>query len=317
MLALWLRTGFGNMQQRRLGQTELEISAVGLGGWALGGGYDWGNIEFSDVQNTVCAALDSGINLIDTAPVYGNSEEVLGRALAGRRQDVVLCTKCGLVKNGSWTDHDLRPETISRQLENSLKNLKTDYIDVYFIHYLDPQLPWQAALETLTRLQEHGKIRYIGVCNIPPEILTQMAQTGVLACAQDELSLLHPDKGQAVLNVCKQYGLGFISYGSLCGGILSGKYKQAPNLRRADARNYFYKCYRGEDFERARQTVARVQQVVAQKDITPAQAALAWVLAQDGITCALTGARSAAQIVQNAQAADVNLSAEELCNLVK
>ena len=312
MRALWPRTGFGNMQYRRLGQTDLEVSAVGLGGWALGGGYDWGNVNFTDVQNTVCAALDNGINLIDTAPIYGSSEEVLGRALAGRRQDVVLCTKCGLVKNGSWTDHDLRPETLSRQLENSLKNLKTDTIDVYFIHYLDPQIPWQATLETLARLQAQGKIRYIGVCNIPPEILIQMAQTGIIACAQDELSLLHPAKGQAVLNVCKQYNLGFIAYGSLCGGILSGKYKQAPNLRRADARNYFYKCYRGEAFQRAQETVAQVQKVAVSKGVTTVQAALAWVLQQGGVTCALTGARSAAQIAQNARAADIPLRAEEL-----
>ena len=312
MRALWPRTGFGNMQYRRLGQTDLEVSAVGLGGWALGGGYDWGNVNFTDVQNTVCAALDNGINLIDTAPIYGSSEEVLGRALAGRRQDVVLCTKCGLVKNGSWTDHDLRPETLSRQLENSLKNLKTDTIDVYFIHYLDPQIPWQATLETLARLQAQGKIRYIGVCNIPPEILIQMAQTGIIACAQDELSLLHPAKGQAVLNVCKQYNLGFIAYGSLCGGILSGKYKQAPNLRRADARNYFYKCYRGEAFQRAQETVAQVQKVAVSKGVTTVQAALAWVLQQGGVTCALTGARSAAQIAQNARAADIPLRAEQL-----
>lgn len=305
------------MLYRRLGKTQLDVSVLGLGGWALGGGYDWGNIEFADVQNTVCAALDSGINLIDTAPIYGNSEEVLGHALAGRRQEVVLCTKCGLVKNGSWTDHDLRPEIITHQLENSLKHLKTDYIDIYFIHYLDPQIAWQSALETLTRLQPQGKIRHIGVCNVPPEILTQMAQTGLISCAQDELSLLHPAKGQAVLKVCKQYGLGFMAYGSLCGGILSGKYQRAPNLRRADARNYFYKCYRGENFERARQTVARVEELAAQQGICTTQAALAWVLAQAGVTCALTGARSAAQIAQNAHAAEFTLSAEDVCNLVK
>ena len=305
------------MLYRRLGETQLDASVIGLGGWALGGGYDWGNIEFSDVQNTISSALDSGINLIDTAPVYGNSEEVLGRALAGRRQDVVLCSKCGLVKNGSWTDHDLRPQTINRQLENSLKNLKTDTIDVYFIHYLDPKISWQSALETLTRLQTQGKVRYIGVCNVPPEVLTQMAQTGAIACAQDELSLLHPAKGKAILKVCQQYGVGFMSYGSLCGGILSGKYQREPNLRRADARNYFYKCYRGENFERAQQTVERAAQLAAQKDICTAQAALAWVLAQAGVTCALTGARSGEQIAQNAQAADIELSAEELCNLTK
>lgn len=305
------------MQPRRLGKTQLEVGTVGLGAWALGGGYDWGNTDFSDVQNTVSAALDSGVNFIDTAPIYGDSEEVLGRALAGRRQQVVLSTKCGLVKNGSWTDHDLRPQTIQTQLETSLKKLKTDFIDIYFIHYLDPKTPWQNALETLVKLQAQGKIRYIGVCNMPPEILTQMAQTGLIACVQEELSLLHPAKGQAALHVCRQYGLGFVAYGSLCGGILSGKYMREPNLRRADARNYFYKCYRGENFVRAQQLVKRVQEFSAQKGILAVQAALAWVLAQVGVTCALAGARSAEQARQNAHAADIRLSNEELCKLAK
>ncbi len=315
MPVLWPKTAFGNMRYCRLGNTELNLSVVGLGGWALGGGYDWGSIDFTDVQNTVCAALDSGINLIDTAPVYGNSEEVLGRALAGRRREVILSTKCGLIKNGSWTDHDLRPHTIQTQLETSLKNLKTDYIDVYFIHYLDPRVPWQTALETLVKLKGQGKIRSIGVCNVPSAILEPMAATGQIDCVQDELSLLRPQKGLAALRVCQAHCLGFMAYGPLCGGILSGKYKQAPNLRRADARNYFYKCYRGENFEQAKQTVAHVANLAAQKGVFSSQIALAWVLAQRGVTCALTGARTPQQAQQNAHAAELNLSAEELCSL--
>ena len=301
------------MLRHRLGNSELEVSLVGLGGWALGGGLDWGSTEFRDVQRTVDAALESGINLIDTAPIYGNSEEVLGRALAGKRSQVVLATKCGLVKNGSWTDHDLRPQTIVRQLENSLQNLRTDYIDLYLIHYLDPQVPWQEVLETLGRLKKQGKVRALGVCNVAPEILEKMLQTGELACVQEEFSLLHPAKGRSALCVCRQHGVGFVAYGTLCGGILSGKYQKEPNLRRADARNYFYKCYRGDNFVQAQQTVARVKQ--AAKEILPAQAALAWVLAQEGVTCALTGARTPQQISQNAYAAQITLSAEELCNL--
>ena len=305
------------MLRRQLGQTELEISTVGLGTWAFGGGLDWGPADEKAVANTLDAALEAGINLIDTAPIYGESESVVGRLLKGRRQQLVLATKCGLVKNGSWTDHNLRPNTIQTQLETSLEHLQTDFIDLYLIHYLDPQVPWQTALETLARLREQGKIRYIGVCNVPPEILTQMAQTGGIDAVQDELSVLHPHKGLAVLNVCRQYRLGFMAYGSLCGGILSGKYVREPNLRRADARNYFYKCYRGPAFLQAQTVVARVQQVSAQKGILPAQAAVAWVLGQDGVTCALTGARSAQQIRQNAGASEVKLSAEELCNLTK
>ena len=168
------------MLKRRLGNRAWEVPALGLGAWALGGGTDWGPTAFTDVVNTVSAALESGISLIDTAPIYGDSEAVLGRALAGKRSQVILSTKCGLVKNGSWTDHDLRPETITRQLENSLQNLRTDYIDLYFIHYLDPKVPWQEAWQTLTRLKAQGKVRVLGVCNVPPEVLVQMAQTGEL-----------------------------------------------------------------------------------------------------------------------------------------
>lgn len=299
------------MQYRLLGNTNLQISAIGLGCWALGGGRDWGPTDFSAAQETVLAAWDAGINLIDTAPIYGESENTLGRILKGKRQQVILATKCGLVKNGSWTDHDLRPQTICTQLEQSLQNLRTDYVDLYFIHYLDPQIPWQEVLETLTRLQTQGKIRYIGVCNVPPKILSKMASTGLISCVQDELSYLHPAKGQAALEICRKYHLGFISYGSLCGGILSGKYTQEPNLRRADARNYFYKCYRGESFKQAQAQVSHLQQKAAQHGLTPAQWALGWVLTQPGVTCALAGARTAAQITQNALAADV---AEDVCN---
>lgn len=300
---------------RRLGKTGLEVSAVGLGGWALGGGYDWGNLEFADVQNTVCAALEAGVNLIDTAPVYGDSEAVLGRALQGRRRQVILTTKCGLVKNGSWTDHDLRPATIIRQLESSLQNLRTDFIDIYLIHYLDPHVPWQQALETLETLQKQGKIRHIGVCNVPPEILEQMAQTGLISCVQEQLSLLHYQTALKVLSLCQTYDWGFMAYGPLRGGILSGKYKREPNLRRADARNYFYKCYRGEGFAQAQKTVQQVEKLAVQKNVLPVQIALAWVLQQSGVSCALTGARNAKQIIQNARAAEVVLTAEELCSL--
>lgn len=303
------------MKYRPLGKTGLSVSVIGLGGWALGGGPDWGDTPFADVQSTVSAALDSGINLIDTSPVYGNSETVLGRALKGKRDKVLLATKCGLVKNGSWTDHDLRPQTIVSQLENSLTSLQTDYIDLYWVHYLDPKIPWQSVLETLEKCKEQGKIREIGVCNIPPDILRQMAQTGIIRCVQDEYSILHAGKGNAALQICREFDLGFVAYGTLCGGILSGKYSREPNLRRADARNYFYKCYRGETFIRATETVEQVKQLTCRYEVSPAEVALSWVLAQDGVSCALTGARTPQQIMQNAKAAACLLPKEDLCSL--
>ena len=303
------------MKYHVLGKTDLSVSAVGLGSWALGGGADWGPTSFEDAQATVSAALASGINLIDTAPIYGESEQILGRCLTGKRTQVLLATKCGLTKNGSWTDHDLRPQTITAQLENSLKNLRTDYIDLYLIHYPDPQIPWPTVLETLAKLKEQGKIRTIGTCNTPPDTLREMAQTGLLSCVQDEYSLLHASKGQTVLKICQEYDLGFLAYGTLCGGILSGKYKREPNLRRADARNYFYKCYKGESFATVQNKIQQVRELAACKKVSAAEIATAWVLAQPGVTCALTGARHADQISRNAQAADLLLTPEEICTL--
>ena len=303
------------MKYRPLGKTGLSVSAIGLGGWALGGGLDWGDISFADAEATVSAALDSGINLIDTAPIYGDSETVLGRALKGKRDKVLLATKCGLVKNGSWTDHDLRPQTIVSQLENSLTSLQTDYIDLYWVHYLDPKTAWQNVLETLEKCKAQGKIREIGVCNIPPDILRQMAQTGIISCVQDEYSFLHTDKANPVLQICQEFGLGFVAYGALCGGILSGKYLREPNLRRADARNYFYKCYRGEAFMQASKMIEQVKQLACRYEVSPAEVALAWVLAQENVSCALTGARTPQQIMQNAKAADCLLPKEDLCSL--
>lgn len=302
------------MKYNRLGRTELSLSAMGLGGWAFGGGLDWGITDEQDVVNTVSAALDTGINWVDTAPIYGESEVLLGRALKGRRRQVLLASKCGLIKNGSWTDHDLSPQTIIRQLEKSLACLQTDYLDLYQIHYLDPKIPLESALETLTKLQEQGKIRYIGVCNFSADDLRQACGKFPLASVQNEYSLLHPQKGKSIFSVCREWGIGFIGYGTLCGGILSGKYKKAPNFRRADARNYFYKCYRGPAFEEANKTVLRVKNVAQELGIPPGAVAGAWALAT-GATSVLLGARKPEQVRQNVLGAEALLSAQQLLYL--
>lgn len=302
------------MKYNRLGRTELSLSAMGLGGWAFGGGLDWGITDEQDVVNTVSAALDTGINWVDTAPIYGESETLLGRALKGRRRQVLLASKCGLIKNGSWTDHDLSPQTIIRQLETSLARLQTDYLDLYQIHYLDPKIPLESALETLTKLQEQGKIRHIGVCNFSADDLRQACGQASVVSVQNEYSLLHPQKGESVFSACRELGTGFIGYGTLCGGILSGKYKKAPNFRRADARNYFYKCYRGSAFEEANKTVLRVKNVAQELGVPPGAVAGAWALAT-GATSVLLGARKPEQVRQNVLGAEVVLSAQQLLYL--
>lgn len=303
------------MKMRRLGRTDSFVSAVGLGGWPFGGGYDWGPVDASQAEKAVLTALDAGISLIDTAPIYGESEAFLGRILKGRRSQVVLATKCGLAKNGSWTDHDLRPQTIRRQLDESLSRLHTDYIDLYQIHYPDPKAPLEDALVELACQKQAGKIRHIGLCNVTAEEISRAARVTEIASVQNEYSLFHPQKGKDVFGACRETGASFISYGTLCGGILSGKYKTAPNLRRADARNYFYKCYRADAFLRAQETSTRVKKLAANLQVFPAAVAVAWALSNQTVSCALTGARTAEQILQNAAGADVTLTPQDLAFL--
>lgn len=291
-----------------------KISRLGLGSWPFGGGYDWGDLDEKSAQKAVDAALETGINLIDTAPVYGDgqSETFLGRALSGRREQVILASKCGLVKNGSWTDHDLRPQTIRRQLEETLARLKTDFLDVYQIHYPDPKIPLAEAVGELVRLREKGLIRVIGLCNVSAEQIHTAAEVTNIFSVQNEFSLLHPQQGFDVFETCRANGIKFIGYGVLCGGILSGKYKTAPNLRRADARNYFYKCYRGAAFENAQKTVSRVWKLAQEKHVLPSAVAVAWALQRSDVSCVLFGARTPEQVRQNASGVSLQLTLQEI-----
>lgn len=285
---------------------------VGLGTWVLGGAGDWGAATpEAEALNTVSAALDAGINLIDTAPAYGwgRAEELAGRALKGRRTAVLLATKCGLRLDGTWPVHDLRPAQIMAECEASLKRLQTDFIDLYQIHWPDPHVPLADSLSALLRLKEQGKICAFGVCNFPPELLAQAVQAGAVA-AQGPYSLLNRT-AENIAASCAQKAVSFWAYGALGGGILSGKYKQAPNFRRRDARRYFYPYYFGPGFESAQKVSARVKELALQKKVHPSAVALAWVLSCPGVSGVLAGARSAAQAVQNAQAAQIQLTPQE------
>ena len=297
------------MKTHRLAGTDIQISALGLGSWPFGSGYDWSNRTCPDVSSILSAAQEQQVNWIDTAPVYTGSEELLGHALKGRRNDFVLASKCGLVKNGSWTDHDLRPATITAQLENSLRALQTDWIDLYQIHYPDPSVALQDALAVLERCREQGKIRAIGVCNVSAEQVEKLPP--FVSGVQDEYSLLHFEKNREVLKLCTQKQISFIGYGTLCGGILSGKYKSAPNLRRADARNYFYKCYHGEAFMQVQPLVERVRTLARQKQVSVAAVAVAWAL-HTGANSVLTGVKNAQQLLQNAQGTQMLLTEQEI-----
>ena len=290
---------------------------VALGTWALGGGNDWGNTSDQAAHETLCAALDNGVRIIDTAPIYGAglAEQRVGRAIKHRRAEVLLATKCGISLAGGRPDHDLSPQSIIAECEASLRRLQTDYIDVYQIHWPDPKVPLADSVEALARLQEQGKIRTVGVCNFSLTQVQQMLQIMPLTWVQQQFSLLQP-KAEKLRTFCKEKGLALWAYGVLGGGILSGKYKRAPNFRRCDARRYFYKYYFGEGFARAARVAARVKQLADKKQVSSAAIALSWALYQSGVSGVLFGARCAKQVEENVQAAMINFTLDELDFLV-
>jgi len=298
------------MRYCRLGNTDISVSVVGLGGWGFCSGYDWSNQNVPDVCSVVSAAQDAGINWIDTAPVYEQSEPLLAEALKGRRNRFILATKCGLVKKDAWNIHDLRKETLITQCENSLRSLQTDYVDVYQIHYPHASVPLEEAVETLYLLKKQGKIRAAGICNVSARQLAALSVP--VACIQNEFSLLRPRAGKEVFETCRQKGISFIGYGTLCGGILSGKYKKEPNFRRADARNYFYKCYKGASFENTLPLIKRVCETARQHACLPAQVSIGWALSHPSVSSVLTGAKTPQQILQNAQGSEVVLTEREV-----
>ncbi len=288
------------------------VGRIGLGTWALGGGNDWGPACAAQSLQVIAAALEAGINWIDTAPIYGEGEAecLLGRALKGCRHQVLLATKCGIILKNGRPDHDLRAESIAAQCEASLQRLKTDYIDLYQIHWPDPHVPLSEAVETLFRLQKQGKIRAVGLCNVHISQLQAACEIGPVDCVQNPLSLLDCRQTE-VLHFCQTHQIPFCAYGALGGGILSAKYKQEPNFRRCDARRYFYKYYFGNAFTQAQLIAARVKNIAAHKNVPASAVALAWVLAQNGVSGVLAGARSAEQIRQNIPAVALRLSEAE------
>ncbi len=300
------------MKKNSLTIGSLQARPLALGTWALGGGKDWGETTESDADNTLLAALDSGINLIDTAPIYGAglAEQRVGRVLKGKRADVLVATKCGISLHNARPDHDLRPEQIILSCEQSLRRLQTDYIDLYQIHWPDPKVPLSASLEALCKLQQQGKIRAIGLCNFSLEQLQTACELAPIVSVQGPFSLLNTQSAP-IAAFCAARGISFWAYGALGGGILSGKYKKMPNLRKCDARRYFYKYYFADGFAAAVSVVEKVMQVAAAKQVPPSAVALSAVLQQPGVTGVLAGARTAMQVQANNCAAKLKLTEQE------
>jgi len=299
------------MKKIKLGKSDLMVSRIILGTWAIGG-QGWGEYSKKDALAAIEAAIDCGINTIDTAPAYnlGHAEKMIGEILKGKRGTMIIATKCGLNMENKFPK-DLSPEFIEYDLHESLKRLKTDYIDLYQCHWPDPKTPIEATMECLVKFRDQGKIRNIGVCNFSDELLQQAMELAPVVSMQPQYSLLKRNIEEDILKTCIERNTGVITYGSLGAGMLSGKYTEPPKFNKTDARSYFYKFFKPKYWPQVSSLVELLKSMAEDRGARPGQVAISWVLSREGITSAIVGARNQAQVRENVKALEIKLTPGE------
>lgn len=299
------------MLTRKLGQTDLKLTVIGFGAWAIGGGdykFGWGPQDDKDSIKAIHEALDAGVNWIDTAPVYGlgRSEEVVGKALKGIRKKVIVATKCGRI----WDSRRnitgrLTADSIRKEAEASLRRLQTDYIDLYQIHWPEPDKDIEAAWEEMTRLVEEGKVRYIAVSNFNVEQLERLGSIHPVASLQPPYNMFNRNIEAEILPYCKKNKIGVVAYSPMQNGLLTGKFtlERIQNLPDDDFRKTLNVQFQSPRLETNLKVVEGLRPIARRLDHTLAQLALAWVLRKPVVTSAITGTRKPGQIQETAGAA--------------
>lgn len=320
------------MEYRTLGNTGLKLSVITFGAWAAGG-WMWGGTEQNNSVEAIKAAYDYGVTSIDTAPAYGQglSEKIVGEAVSDIPRDKVrILTKYGLrwdtdqghfrfaSKDNDGNDIDMHAyaakESIIKECEESLRRLGTDYIDLYQIHWPDPTTPVEETMEAMDRLKEQGKIREAAVCNYNVEQLKEAEQYHDIVSNQVPYSMLQRDIEEKVVPYCIEHGLGILAYSPLQRGLLTGKMEPGQDFSEGDHRagNPYFS---DENIRRTNVFLDKIRPIAANHDATLAQLTIRWTIQQPGITIALVGARNVEQAIQNAKAADIKLSDEEIATI--
>jgi aryl-alcohol dehydrogenase-like predicted oxidoreductase len=290
----------GNMDKRTFGNTDIQVTPVGLGTWAIGG-WMWGGTDEAQSIDTIHRAIDKGIGLVDTAPVYGfgRSEEIVGKALSdGRRDQVALATKVAL----TWNDdhekvwRDASASRIEREVEDSLKRLQTDRIDIYQVHWPDPKTPMEETARALEKLYRAGKIRAIGVSNFTPSQMDELQKSVPLHSLQPPYNLFEREIEQDILPYCRENGIGTITYGGLCRGFLTGKMREDTQFTGDDLRKNDPK-FQGDRYRQYLNAVAELDAFARERyQKSVLVLALRWLVDQPGVTTALWGARRPEQL---------------------
>lgn len=307
------------MKYRKLNNSDLEVSAVGLGTWAYGKD-TFGTVDDQQSIRALRVAVDSGINLIDTAPAYGDghSEKVVGKAIEGIRDKVIISTKCGIHQDGTKSVKDLSPKQIRTEIENSLRRLDVEMIDLYQIHWPDLNTPLEKSVEELMKLQKEGKVKYLGVSNFGVDLLKEITALTDIISLQPQYSLLNREIEKKTLNYLINNNLGALSYGTLGGGILTAKYEQRPQFEdENDNRAGFYPFFKEENWEQTLALTDLLEEIANGHNQSPAQVAINWSINRPGITTALVGAKNEKQAEENAKAVDFELTEAEMSALTK
>jgi len=295
------------MQRVTLGKTGLNVARIGLGTWGMGGRW-WGPVNDQQATLAIEEALDAGINFIDTADVYGfgHSETLLGKTLGARRKDIVLCSKVGLRWNNKGkVRHDLSPGHIFKAIDASLQRLQTDYLDVYFVHWPDPEVPVARTVAALQKCVEAGKVRHLGFSNLSAKEMSAYREFAEFSVCQPPLNLFERYAEVAMLPYCAQHNIGIATYSPLCRGLLAGGLSADDEIKESVRKRD--PLFHGATFHRNMSIVAQLKELAAAHDATVAQLAIAWVLTHHGIHLAICGARKPGQLQENVKVAEMQL----------
>jgi aryl-alcohol dehydrogenase-like predicted oxidoreductase len=301
------------MNGRKLGQAGLEVSAEGIG--CMGMSEFYGEADEGEAKRVIGRALELGVDFLDTADMYGpfSNEKLVGEAIAGRRDEVVLATKFGNVRGENGERLGIRgdAEYVRKCCEDSLRRLGVERIDLYYQHRVDPNVPIEETVGAMAELVEQGKVAHLGLSEAAPATIRRAHETHPITALQTEYSLWSRDPEDEILPTVRELGIGFVAYSPLGRGFLTGRFRSADDLPEDDFRRVSPR-FEGENFDRNLELVERVGEIAAEKGVEPGQLALAWVLAQGEDIVPIPGTKHVAYLEENVAAAEVELGEDDL-----